>query len=386
MAKRAIQPSVTEQMAAALLHEPVSYCYVRVSRDDLSKKIIDADDAIEQMNRSIAAHTAECMTYYAKAVPALPKMMPVFADTGISSDVPLNQRPAGKLLCEALRKGDHLIIPAIARAFRNTAEALTTIEGWRKEGVILHVCNFNSSAPVETETMAGNALVEIMAFCASMEKKAIKERFRLGKLYCQRNNLPVSYKQGGIGCIWHDGAWRRTWELDLLAFYANLLKRGWSVDGADEHMASRWYVARPMSVVGQSRVWTAFEVLYHSADKNEALAHARGVPDAFVMQGAPRLRSPKCGKCQGNGRVSQDGERFRCDVCKGWGRVPKAWCAGTYMRNHYNTIMAGSSWRRCLESENVARNLAPERDKPRPGQGPHRQAIMHETVSSENVR
>jgi putative DNA-invertase from lambdoid prophage Rac len=51
-----------------------------------------------------------------------------FIDRGVSGSVRFADRPEGKQLLETARKGDVIITAKLDRAFRNAADALTTLE------------------------------------------------------------------------------------------------------------------------------------------------------------------------------------------------------------------------------------------------------------------
>lgn len=103
----------------------------------------------------------------------------IFSESGISGSVPLDQRPMGRELAEALRSGDTLILAKLDRAFRNAADALNRADAWREAGVDLIVADMGVD-PV-TRDGAAKMFFGMLALVAEFERGRILERTAEGR-------------------------------------------------------------------------------------------------------------------------------------------------------------------------------------------------------------
>src|SRR5437879_1355757 len=62
-----------------------------------------------------------------------------FVTDKCSGRIPIANRPFGSKLTQNLRKGDHLIISALSRAFRSARDALVQVDVWDRCGIIVHL-------------------------------------------------------------------------------------------------------------------------------------------------------------------------------------------------------------------------------------------------------
>jgi DNA invertase Pin-like site-specific DNA recombinase len=103
----------------------------------------------------------------------------LFTEAGISGSVPLEGRPAGRVLLAALRPGDTLIVSKLDRAFRNAADALTRADAWRRAGVHLIVADMGAD-PVTGKGVA-KMFFGMLALVAEFERDRILERTHEGR-------------------------------------------------------------------------------------------------------------------------------------------------------------------------------------------------------------
>lgn len=103
----------------------------------------------------------------------------VFTDPGVSGSQPLCERPSGQKLTDLLTQGDTVIAAKIDRLFRSSADALSTVEEWKKNGIDLVIAEFGSS-PV-TENGTSKLLFGILSMVAEFERGIIRERMMSGK-------------------------------------------------------------------------------------------------------------------------------------------------------------------------------------------------------------
>lgn len=83
-------------------------------------------------------------------------------------------RDGGRELNKALRKGDHVVIAKLDRAFRSQRDCVLTCESWMSRGVIVHMLDIG----VDTDTPLGRMLIGILSTIAQWEAARIGERIR----------------------------------------------------------------------------------------------------------------------------------------------------------------------------------------------------------------
>jgi DNA invertase Pin-like site-specific DNA recombinase len=103
----------------------------------------------------------------------------IFEEPGVSGGKPLAVRPAGAELMALLRAGDTLIVGKLDRAFRNAADALVTVERWKKQGVDLIIADMGSE-PV-TQNGVAKMFFGMLALVAEFERERIRERTAEGR-------------------------------------------------------------------------------------------------------------------------------------------------------------------------------------------------------------
>lgn len=96
-----------------------------------------------------------------------------FADPAVSAAlVPFLERPAGKSLNLALRRGDHVVFAVHDRAFRSMKDFVQTKAFWEAKDVSLHFANLN----LDSTTPMGQMIMSILVSFAEMESRMIGER------------------------------------------------------------------------------------------------------------------------------------------------------------------------------------------------------------------
>ena len=98
-----------------------------------------------------------------------------FVDRGVSGSVPLAERPEGQRLLASVAAGDVIITSRLDRAFRSAADALGTLEGFKEQGVGLHMIDLGGD-------VCGNGISKlvftILSAVAENERDRIRERIR----------------------------------------------------------------------------------------------------------------------------------------------------------------------------------------------------------------
>lgn len=122
------------------------------------------------------------------------EVVEVIIDDGVSGGKYLSQRPGGQRLIELAEtsKVRHIVATKLDRLFRNSADALWTIEGWDNEGISTHLLDVNGMG-LDTSSPMGKLILTMMAAFAELERSLIKERTKtvmqhkksIKKKYCR---------------------------------------------------------------------------------------------------------------------------------------------------------------------------------------------------------
>jgi putative DNA-invertase from lambdoid prophage Rac len=121
----------------------------------------------------------------------------VIVEAGVSGSVPFAERPAGSQLLAMLQRGDVVIAPKLDRAFRNAADALTTLEEFKADGIDLHLIDLGGSV---VNNGVGKLVFTILAAVAENERDRIRERIRDAKRHMAAQGL----HSGGSRKFGHD--------------------------------------------------------------------------------------------------------------------------------------------------------------------------------------
>lgn len=144
-----------------------AYGYIRVS-------------SVEQIKgTSLDAQTREIRAYSElKGI----TLVDVVIDPAIKGEIPINERPQGRRLVEAIEAKaiDTVIICKLDRAFRSASDCLNRVEEWEKKGISLHIINYAGQV-VDTSNPMGKLWLTLMAGFAEFEKNLIKERCSNGR-------------------------------------------------------------------------------------------------------------------------------------------------------------------------------------------------------------
>lgn len=100
----------------------------------------------------------------------------VFTDAAESGATPLQDRPAGRTMLSVLKKGDHVIMASLDRAWRSLIDAEGTLSRWQEQGITPHILNL----PVDLSTPLGRLFFQLLAIFAQFERTVIAERIKSG--------------------------------------------------------------------------------------------------------------------------------------------------------------------------------------------------------------
>jgi DNA invertase Pin-like site-specific DNA recombinase len=170
---------------------PSAVIYTRVSTDEQAREGVSLD-AQEARSRD-----------YCRTVGL--QVHQVYSDPAVSGSVPLADRPAGSALLASLAvssspplpsslaarergPGGEAAVSAIVatkldRLFRNTLDALSSIQRWDAQGISLHILDFGGQA-LDTRSAVGRMFLTITSAFAQFERDLTAERVSdaLGKI------------------------------------------------------------------------------------------------------------------------------------------------------------------------------------------------------------
>jgi putative DNA-invertase from lambdoid prophage Rac len=136
-----------------------TYGYTRVS----TVKQAEVGESLGVQQRTIAGYAMMLGT----------EVTQTFVETGVSGSVPLGQRPQGKALLTALRRGDVLITPKLDRMFRSAMDALGVLSDLKSRGVSLHMIDLGGDV---TNNGISKLVFTILSAVAEAERDRIRER------------------------------------------------------------------------------------------------------------------------------------------------------------------------------------------------------------------
>ncbi len=163
--------------------------YLRVSTEGQ----VDGSSPEEQERRIRAIAAAQ----------QIPEENPrIWCDT-ISGSIPVNERPNGARMIEALQRGDTIIAAKLDRLFRNAEDALARSRVWREEGIDLVLADMGVD-PVTTSA-SGRMYFGMLAQFAEFERERIRERISEGKASKRARggfiggHAPIGFRAEGTG-------------------------------------------------------------------------------------------------------------------------------------------------------------------------------------------
>jgi len=97
-----------------------------------------------------------------------------YYDKATSAKVPLMERAEGGRLSESLRRGDHVIVTKMDRAFRSLRDGIVSIDLLTARGIIFHSLDLQ----VDTSTPLGRFFRAILLAVAELEREFVSERVK----------------------------------------------------------------------------------------------------------------------------------------------------------------------------------------------------------------
>jgi site-specific DNA recombinase len=132
-----------------------------------------------------------------------------FVDAAKSGKIAIEDREGGRTLFGRLKRGDHLIIAKLDRAFRRLADCVVVLERMERLGIKIHVVNLLGGA-LDLGSPMGRFLIHILAAFAELERAFISERTKDGLANKKRSGVAHTCFPG-YGFKWEkrqiDGRW-----------------------------------------------------------------------------------------------------------------------------------------------------------------------------------
>jgi DNA invertase Pin-like site-specific DNA recombinase len=132
-----------------------------------------------------------------------------FVDPAKSGKVAWEDRQEGHALFGRIKRGDHIIIAKLDRAFRRLADCVVVLEKFEKMGIKLHVVNLLGGA-IDLSSPMGRFLIHILAAFAELERAFISERTKDGLANKKKRGVAHTHYPG-YGFRWQrrniEGKW-----------------------------------------------------------------------------------------------------------------------------------------------------------------------------------
>lgn len=156
----------------------------------------------EEESVSIQAQQMRIDEFYARSLkPQGIQFYPngYFWDIGTSGGRLMAKRAAGGTLLSTLRRGDHVIISKVDRAYRDMEDALRGLRQLKERGVTAHFVDI----PELPDGAAGELVFGILALAAQFERRRIGERTKEALAYRRKmgqavGNAPTGWQQIGF--------------------------------------------------------------------------------------------------------------------------------------------------------------------------------------------
>lgn len=169
----------------------------------------------------------------------------MFLDIAKSGKIPWEERPAGKELLGQLRRGDHVIITKLDRAFRRLSDCVTVLDRFERMGINVHVVNLLGGA-LDLSSHIGKFLIHVLAAFAELERAFISERIRDGMTgkkkkgvrHCHYPGYGFKWESRNIGGKWTKVRVRHDGEREVMKSIVQWRTStpAWSWDAIREHL------------------------------------------------------------------------------------------------------------------------------------------------------
>lgn len=179
------------------------------------------DEQVQQHTEAGQLHEFE--EYYKRKLSNFEKRWPPFFDKDVSGAVPLFRRPAGSQMNAMLKRGDHLVVTKLDRAFRSKFDGLETLHSFETRGIAVHVINMG----LDMSTPVGKLTVSMLLAFAEFERDMISVRSKEGLAAWRRKGGKKAFKGVPHGWKWQGVIPTRVLVPDTVArkLYAHFMER-----------------------------------------------------------------------------------------------------------------------------------------------------------------
>jgi len=177
----------------------------------------------------------------------------VFVERGVSGSKPIDERPEGKRLIDALGKGDVIIAAKLDRMFRSAQDALNVMQGLRDRGIALHLIDLGGDV---TGNGIGRLVFTILAAVAEAERDRTRERIADVKRDQKARGrflggtVPFGFRRDGGDLIPHEAEQQAIFEARVLRGRGASLRKIAAALQAKGHRVSHVAVSHALANVG----------------------------------------------------------------------------------------------------------------------------------------
>lgn len=158
------------------------HCYVRCSHEDQ----VASGLGLESQKAAAERYITRLMD-----MNPLLERGGVFTDAGISAFTKrLSERQQGKVLCETVQPGDHVVFLRMDRAFRNTIDMRVTLDLWRGLGVTMHF----SDQMLDLSSPMGVMFATTLVMFAELESSMNSARTKAGLDMLKKRGLRTNFE------------------------------------------------------------------------------------------------------------------------------------------------------------------------------------------------
>lgn len=117
----------------------------------------------------------------------------IYVDEDVTARIPLRDRPQGRLLWDALERGDALAFNKVDRVFRSVSDASQTVKTWQEKGIRAIIMDLG----IDLATPAGRMFFHQLAAFAEFEREMISQRTRDIFAFLRNSGRPVNQRPIG---------------------------------------------------------------------------------------------------------------------------------------------------------------------------------------------
>lgn len=188
-------------MIAPAKSQPVVLGYMRCS-----------DESSLEYGNGLAHHEMMVTTYVSNLKVQHPDLYwdrqdCLYVDLGVSGRTPLITRSEGCRMNARLKRGDHVVLAAFVRAFRNQRDQFETVAQWQERGVTVHFADQR----FDLSTAMGRFVFNLLGLINQLEAENVSERVKAScrSRAASLNLTPEARKLGAASRLPEGWSWIR---------------------------------------------------------------------------------------------------------------------------------------------------------------------------------